>query len=409
MKMDLFKKVEEFTIVEDYKKLGVYPYFHALETKQDIVVTMEGKRRIMIGSNNYLGLTGDQRVIDAGVDALKKFGSGVSGSRFLNGTLTSHVQLENELAAFLNKDACVTFSTGFQSNLGIISAICGRNDLIFCDRENHASIYDGAKLSYATMVRFDHNDMEDLERVLAKADDSKGKLIVTDGVFSMSGDICKLPEIIRLAKKYGARVMVDDAHGFGVLGAHGRGTAEYFNLEKEVDIIMGTFSKSLASLGGYMAADKAVVEYVKHKSRPFIFCAAITPANVACALESLHILKSEPQRPKALLDIAQYVRTNLKAKGVKILENSIAPIIPIYTYTALRTLVACKVLYERGVYVNPVLPPATPEGECLIRTSYTATHTKTLMDEAIAIIVDVLTKLPDTDEELLAYMKNHHE
>jgi 8-amino-7-oxononanoate synthase len=409
MKMDLFKKVEEFTIVEDYKKLGVYPYFHALETKQDIVVTMEGKRRIMIGSNNYLGLTGDQRVIDAGVDALKKFGSGVSGSRFLNGTLTSHVQLENELAAFLNKDACVTFSTGFQSNLGIISAICGRNDLIFCDRENHASIYDGAKLSYATMVRFDHNDMEDLERVLAKADDSKGKLIVTDGVFSMSGDICKLPEIIRLAKKYGARVMVDDAHGFGVLGAHGRGTAEYFNLEKEVDIIMGTFSKSLASLGGYMAADKAVVEYVKHKSRPFIFCAAITPANVACALESLHILKNEPQRPKALLDIAQYVRTNLKAKGVKILENSIAPIIPIYTYTALRTLVACKVLYERGVYVNPVLPPATPEGECLIRTSYTATHTKALMDEAIAIIVDVLTKLPDTDEELLAYMKNHHE
>lgn len=409
MKMDLFKKVEEFTIVEDYKKLGVYPYFHALETKQDIVVTMEGKRRIMIGSNNYLGLTGDQRVIDAGVDALKKFGSGVSGSRFLNGTLTSHVQLENELAAFLNKDACVTFSTGFQSNLGIISAICGRNDLIFCDRENHASIYDGAKLSYATMVRYDHNDMEDLERVLAKADDSKGKLIVTDGVFSMSGDICKLPEIIRLAKKYGARVMVDDAHGFGVLGAHGRGTAEYFNLEKEVDIIMGTFSKSLASLGGYMAADKAVVEFVKHKSRPFIFCAAITPANVACALESLHILKSEPQRPKALLDIAQYVRTNLKAKGVKILENSIAPIIPIYTYTALRTLVACKVLYERGVYVNPVLPPATPEGECLIRTSYTATHTKALMDEAIAIIVDVLTKLPDTDEELLAYMKNHHE
>ena len=409
MKMDLFKKVEEFTIVEDYKKLGVYPYFHALETKQDIVVTMEGKRRIMIGSNNYLGLTGDQRVIDAGVDALKKFGSGVSGSRFLNGTLTSHVQLENELAAFLNKDACVTFSTGFQSNLGIISAICGRNDLIFCDRENHASIYDGAKLSYATMVRYDHNDMEDLERVLAKADDSKGKLIVTDGVFSMSGDICKLPEIIRLAKKYGARVMVDDAHGFGVLGAHGRGTAEYFNLEKEVDIIMGTFSKSLASLGGYMAADKAVVEYVKHKSRPFIFCAAITPANVACALESLHILKSEPQRPKALLDIAQYVRTNLKAKGVKILENSIAPIIPIYTYTALRTLVACKVLYERGVYVKPVLPPAPPEGECLIRTSYTATHTIALMDEAIAIIVDVLTKLPDTDEELLAYMKNHHE
>lgn len=407
--MDLFKKVEEFTIVEDYKKIGVYPYFHALETKQDIEVTMEGKRRIMIGSNNYLGLTGDKRVIEAGMKAIEKFGSGVSGSRFLNGTLTTHVELETELARFLNKEACVTFSTGFQSNLGIISAICGRNDLIFCDRENHASIYDGAKLSYATMVRFHHNDMVDLERVLAAADESKGKLIVTDGVFSMSGDICNLPEIVRLAKKYGARVMVDDAHGFGVLGKRGRGTAEYFGLESEVDIIMGTFSKSLASLGGYMVANRDVVEFVKHKSRPFIFCAAITPANVACALESLKILENEPARPKALLDIAQYVRTNLKAKGIKILENSIAPIIPIYTYTALRTLVACKVLYERGVYVNPVLPPATPEGECLIRTSYTATHTKALMDEAINIIVDVLSNLPDSEEELLTYMKNHHE
>lgn len=407
--MDLFKKIEEFTIVEDYKKIGVYPYFHALETKQDIEVTMEGKRRIMIGSNNYLGLTGDKRVIDAGVKAIQSFGSGVSGSRFLNGTLTSHVELENELAAFLHKEACVTFSTGFQSNLGIISAICGRNDLIFCDRENHASIYDGAKLSYATMIRYHHNDMADLERVLAAADDSKGKLIVTDGVFSMSGDICNLPEIVKLAKKYGARVMVDDAHGFGVLGAKGRGTAEYFGLENEVDIIMGTFSKSLASLGGYMVADREVVEYVKHKSRPFIFCAAITPANVACARESLRILINEPERPKALLNIAEYVRKNLKSRGIKILENSIAPIIPIYTYTALRTLVACKVLYERGVYVNPVLPPATPEGECLIRTSYTATHTQKLMDEAIDIIVEVLSNLPENEEELLTYMQNHHE
>ena len=223
--------------------------------------------------------------------------------------------LEKELAEFLNKEACVTFSTGFQSNLGIISAIAGRNDLIFCDRENHASIYDGARLSYAEMVRYHHNDMEDLEKKLAKADPNKGKLIVTDGVFSMSGDICKLPEIVKLAKRYDARVMVDDAHGFGVLGAHGRGTAEYFGLENEVDIIMGTFSKSLASLGGYMVADKRVVEFVKHKSRPFIFCAAITPANAATALEALRILKQEPERPKALLNIAKYVREDLKAKG----------------------------------------------------------------------------------------------
>jgi len=406
--MDLFKKCEEFTTVEEYKALGVYPYFHALETKQDIEVVMEGDRKIMIGSNNYLGLTGDPRVIRAGIAALSEFGSRVSGSRFLNGTLTTHVRLEKELAEFLHKEACVTFSTGFQTNLGIISAIAGRNDLVFSDRENHASIYDGVKLSYATLVRYKHNDMEDLEKCLAEADPTKGFLIVTDGVFSMSGDICKLPDIVRLAKQYGARVMIDDAHGFGVLGERGRGTAEYFGLEKDVDIIMGTFSKSLASLGGYMVADRQVVEFVKHKSRPFIFCAAITPANAACALEALHILEAEPERPKALLDIAAYTRAGLKARGVKIIENSIVPIIPIYTFSALRTLVACKVLFERGVYVNPVLPPATPEGECLIRTSYTATHTKALMDEAVGIIADVLRSLPEKDEELLDLLHSHH-
>ncbi len=407
--MDLFKKCDEFTIVDEYKALGVYPYFHALETKQDIEVTMEGHRKIMIGSNNYLGLTGHPRVMEAGVKAIQEFGSGVSGSRFLNGTLTTHIELEKELAKFLNKEACVTFSTGFQSNLGILSAIAGRNDLVFSDRENHASIYDGIRLSYATMVRYKHNDMEDLEKELAKSDPEKGKLIVTDGVFSMSGDICNLPEIVRLAKKYGARVMVDDAHGFGVLGKHGRGTAEYFNLEDDVDIIMGTFSKSLASLGGYMVANRSVVEYVKHKSRPFIFCAAITPANAACALEALRVLQDEPQRPKALLEISAYMRNKLISYGLKIMDNSIAPIIPIYTYTLARTLVACKLLFERGVYVNPVLPPATPEGECLIRTSYTSTHTKALMDEAAQIIYEVLSSLPESDEELMAMLHKGHE
>ncbi len=406
--MDLFKKCDDFKAVQEAKALGIYPYFHALESKQDIVVSMEGKREIMMGSNNYLGLTGDQRVIDAGVDAMKEFGSGVSGSRFLNGTLTTHVTLEKELAEFLHKEDCVTFSTGFQTNLGIISAIATRSDLIFCDRENHASIYDGAKLSYAKMVRYHHNDMEDLELQLKTADPEKGKLIVTDGVFSMSGDIANLPEIVRLAKKYGARVMVDDAHGFGVLGPNGRGTAEYFGLEDEVDIIMGTFSKSLASLGGYMVADHKVVDYVKHKSRPFIFCAAITPANAATALEALRILKSEPERPQALLDIAAYVKQGLKNKGINIVENSIVPIIPIYTYGYLRTLTACKELFERGVYVNPVLPPAAPEGECMIRTSYTATHTKELMDEAIHIIVEVLNEIPETDEEVLTYLEKKH-
>jgi 8-amino-7-oxononanoate synthase len=407
--MDLFKKCEEFTTVKEFKALGVYPYFHALETKQDIEVIMEGHRKIMIGSNNYLGLTGDPRVIKAGIEAFEAFGSGVSGSRFLNGTLTTHITLEAELAEFLHKEACCTFSTGFQTNLGIISAIAGRNDLIFCDRENHASIYDGARLSFATLVRYKHNDMEDLEIELKNANPEKGKLIVTDGVFSMSGDICLLPEIVKLAKKYGARVMVDDAHGFGVLGKTGRGTAEYFGLEKEVDIIMGTFSKSLASLGGYMVADEEVVEYVKHKSRPFIFAAAITPANAATALAALRILKEEPERATALLDIAKYVRMQLKAKGLPILEHSIVPIIPIYTYTMLRTLVACKMLYDRGVYVNPVLPPATPEGECLIRTSYTSTHTKALMDEAVNIISEVLHSLPESDEELMDFLEKANE
>ena len=408
--MDLFKKCEDFTLVEEYQKIGIYPYFHALETKQDIEVTMEGHRKIMIGSNNYLGLTGDERIIQAGVKAIQEFGSGVSGSRFLNGTLTTHLELEKELAEFLNKEACVTFSTGFQSNLGIISAIAGRNDIIFCDRENHASIYDGARLSFASMVRYKHNDMADLERALQDADPNKGKLIVTDGVFSMSGDLCNLPEIVRLAKQYGARVMVDDAHGLGVLGEKGRGTAEYFGLEDDVDIIMGTFSKSLASLGGYMVANANVVNYVKHKSRPFIFCAAITPANAATALEALRILRNEPERPKALLDIAKYVREKLTQEGLEIIHNdSIAPIIPIYTYSQLRTLVACKLLYDRGVYVNPVLPPATPEGECLIRTSYTSTHTKELMDEAVGIIADVLKSLPEKDEELMAFLEKAYE
>lgn len=405
--MDLFKKCYNYDLSKKYKDLGVYPYFHALETKQDIEVVMEGKRRIMIGSNNYLGLTGDPRIIDAGVKAIKQFGSGVSGSRFLNGTLTVHEELEGELANFLHKEACLTFSTGYQTNLGIISAIAGRNDLIFCDRENHASIYDGARLSFGKLVRYKHQDMEDLETKLKNADSEQGKLIVTDGVFSMTGDIAKLPEIVKLAKKYQARVMVDDAHGFGVLGKNGRGTAEYFDLEDEVDIIMGTFSKSLASLGGYMAASNEVVEFVKHNSRPFIFCAAITPANAMTALEALRILKKEPERPKRLLEIAGYVRKGLKNKGLEIIDHSIVPIIPIYTYSFLRTLVACKLLYEKGVYVNPVLPPAAPEGECLIRTSYTSTHTYELMDEAIDIIVEVLNNLPEDDEALLKVLKDN--
>lgn len=358
----------------------------------------------MIGSNNYLGLTGDKRVIDATVKAVKKYGSGVSGSRFLNGTLTLHLDLEKELAEFMEKDAALTFPSGFQSTLAIISAIAGRDDIIFSDRENHACIYDGIRLSFASSVRYNHNDMKHLEQLLQEADPKAGKLIVTDGIFSMSGDIAKLPEIVALAKKYGARVMVDDAHSFGVLGAKGRGTAEYFGLHEEVDMIMSTFSKSLASIGGFMVGKKEVVNYIKHKSRPFIFSAALTPASTASALAALRILKKEPQRPKALLDIAAYARKKMLEKKLPLANDTITPIIPIYTYTMMRTFVIAKLLYKHGVYVNPVIPPAAPEGQCLIRTSYTATHTKALIDEAVEIIDEVLKKVPMDEKALMSML-----
>ncbi len=394
--MDLFKKCSESDVVKQAKEKGIYPYFHKLETKQGPEVVMEGKKIIMIGSNNYLGLTSNQEVIEAGVKALEKYGSGCSGSRFLNGTLDIHVELEKELAEFLHKEDAVTFSTGFQSNLGIISAIAGRTDYILCDKENHASIYDGCRLSFARMLRYEHSDMEDLERQLKTVPETAGILIVTDGVFSMGGDVCKLPEIVRLAKKYGARVMVDDAHGLGVLGKHGRGTAEYFGLEDEVDIYMGTFSKSLASIGGYMAAKKEVCEYVRHVSRPFIFCASITPASVACARKALEILKREPERVARLREISDYMRQNLRSRGVEIMENKEGtPIIPVYTYGNVRTFTACKLLFDDGVYVNSTVSPAVPVGKSLLRTSYMATHTEEEMDIAADKIKAVLDKVRD--------------
>jgi 8-amino-7-oxononanoate synthase len=389
--MDLFKKCYDFTQVKEAVEAGIYPYFHALQSGQDTVVSMEGRRTIMIGSNNYLGLTSDPRVKEAAIKAVEKYGSGCSGSRFLNGTLDLHLELENALAEFLHKEACITFSTGFQSNLGIISAIAGRNDVILCDKENHASIYDACRLSYATMIRYKHSDMEDLEKALKEIPESKGILIVTDGVFSMGGEICKLPQIVELAKKYGARVMVDDAHGLGVLGEHGRGTAEHFGLEDEVDILMGTFSKSLASLGGYMAASADVISYVKHTSRPFIFSASIPPSNVASALCALDILKKEPQRVRNLKDIADYMRGLLRERNIPLNETE-TPIIPIMTYDDTRTFILCRELLNEGVYVNPVISPAVPQGFSMIRTSYTATHTRELMDEAADIFAKVFSK-----------------
>ena len=390
--MPLFKKCEEYVYIRELVDKGIYPYFHELESKQDIEVMREGERRIMLVSNNYLGLTVNQEVIDAGVEAMKKYGTGCSGSRFLNGTLDLHNKLERELADFLGTEDCVTFSTGFQSNLGIISAICGRQDYIFNDRENHASIYDGCKLSYAKVTRYRHNDMADLEKRLAETPTDAGKLIVTDGVFSMSGDICRLPDIAELAHKYKARVMVDDAHGLGVIGKGGRGTASYFGLEKEVDITMGTFSKSLASLGGYMVASAKVCEYVRHNSRPFIFSASLTPASCATARAALKVIREHPEIVERLGDLAEYYRDGLAARGVPTVkaENKRIPIIPIYTYDAERTLLISKKLFEEGVYVNPVLPPATAPTECLLRTSLMATHTESVLDEAMDIIARVV-------------------
>ena len=386
--MDLFDKhLNENAVIA--RERGIYPYFHELESRQDVEVVMEGKRRIMLGSNNYLGLTVHPRVVEAGVQALREYGSGCSGSRFLNGTLTLHTSLERELADFLGKEAVMTFSTGFQSNLGIISAICGKNDYVICDRENHASIYDGCKLSYATMLRYRHNDMEHLEKCLQRVPDTAGVLIVTDGVFSMGGDIANLPEIVRLAKAYGARVMVDDAHGLGVLGNGGRGTADYFGLADDVDIIMGTFSKSLASIGGFMAASERIVDYVRHASRPYIFCASIPPASAATAREALRILREQPELPARLHALSMYMRSGLKSRGIAI-RDSETPIIPIYTYDVFTTLETAKELYDEGVYVNPVLTPATPATKCLLRTSYMATHTEALLDEALDVIERVV-------------------
>ncbi|HHW49044.1 MAG TPA: aminotransferase class I/II-fold pyridoxal phosphate-dependent enzyme [Clostridiaceae bacterium] len=389
--MDIFQKCYDYTDAKEVMKAGIYPYFHALETGQDTEVIINGKRTIMIGSNNYLGLTSDPRVIEAAHKALDKYGSGCSGSRFLNGTLDLHLELEKKLASFLHKDAVITFSTGFQTNLGIISAIAGRNDYIICDNANHASIIDGCRLSFAKVIKYEHNNMEDLERVLSNIPENCGKLIVVDGVFSMEGDICNLPEIVRLKKKYGARLLVDDAHGLGVLGEHGRGTGEHFGLEDEVDIIMCTFSKSLASLGGCMAASEDVVHYVKHVSRPFIFSASIPPANAAAALEALRILEAEPERIKRLHGNANYMREGFKKLGITIIEST-TPIIPVMTWENERTFVITKALLDEGVYVNPVISPAVKPGHCLLRTSYTATHTKEQLDFALGKFEKVMSK-----------------
>lgn len=387
--MDLFEKCYEFTDAKEAIASGLYPYFHQLQTGQDTEVTMSNKEQVlMIGSNNYLGLTSDPRVKQAAIEATEKYGSGCSGSRFLNGTLDLHVTLENELARFMRKESALLFSAGFLANLGIISAIAARGDYILCDRANHASIYDGCRLSFAKMLKYEHNDMNDLEKLLQKLGPDSAKLIITDGVFSMEGALANLPGIVRLARKYNARILVDDAHGIGVLGKNGRGTAEYFGLEDEIDLIMGTFSKSFASLGGFLVASEPVCHYVQHVSRPLIFTASMTPASTSAALKSLEIIENEPERRRHLLKIAEQFRTGLKELGFTINEG-ITPIIPVLVGDMNKTFYACKVLFEHGVYVNPVVAPAVSPNATMIRTSLTATHTEKQIERALQIFTQV--------------------
>ncbi|HHZ19096.1 MAG TPA: aminotransferase class I/II-fold pyridoxal phosphate-dependent enzyme [Firmicutes bacterium] len=387
--MDLFTKCHEFTAAKELSAIGLYPYFHELQTGQDTEVTMSHRENVlMIGSNNYLGLTSDPRVKQAAIDAVKKYGSGCSGSRFLNGTLDLHTQLEKELAEFMGFESALLFSTGFQSNLGIISAIASKGDYILCDRLNHASIYDGCRLSFAKTLKYEHNDMNDLERLLKNLGPDVGKLIVTDGVFSMEGDLANLPVICELARKYNARVMVDDAHGIGVLGKNGRGTAEYLGVEDQVDLIMGTFSKSFASLGGFVAAPEVVCHYIKHTSRPLIFSASMTPAAVASVLASLEIIRTEPERREHLSQLSQYFQAGLEKLGFKI-KKGITPIVPVWVGDMNKTFLACKMLFDEGVYVNPVVAPAVPPDSTMIRTSLTATHTFAQLDRALVAFAKV--------------------
>jgi 8-amino-7-oxononanoate synthase len=379
---DIFDKCSRFEKAKELISQGIYPYFRVIESPQDPEIIMNGRRMIMIGSNNYLGLTNHPKVKEAAIEAIRKYGTGCAGSRFLNGTLTIHVDLEEKLARFMGKEAALIFSTGFQVNLGVISSLVGKDDVVIIDKMDHASIIDGCRLSFGEVKKFRHNDMNDLERVL-REHESKDKLVVVDGVFSMEGDIARLPEIIALTKKYGARVMVDDAHGIGVLGQTGRGTAEHFGLEDDIDLIMGTYSKSLASIGGFIAGSADVIHFIKHTARPLIFSASPPPASVASVSAALDIIENEPERRKAL-----WRNTNKMFKGFNELGFEVGPsqtpIIPIVVGDSENAFLMAMMLEEEGVFANVAVSPAVPNGRALIRTSYMATHTEEQLDRVLA-------------------------
>ncbi|MEX0662009.1 MAG: aminotransferase class I/II-fold pyridoxal phosphate-dependent enzyme [Balneolaceae bacterium] len=378
----IFNKAYNFTKADEIKEMGLYPYFKPLQATDGNTVQIDGREVIMAGSNNYLGLTNDPRTIKAAQDVLNIYGTGCTGSRYLNGTLDLHLELEEKLAVFMGKESCVLFSTGYQTNEGSIQTIAGRNDIIFSDRDNHACIVVGTQASNAKTVRYRHNDIDHLRSLMAKADPNAGKIIVTDGVFSMSGVIAKVPELVEVAKEFGAGLYLDDAHAIGVIGDGGRGSASVFDLTDQVDLISGTFSKSFASLGGFLVGDREVIEYIRHHSPAHIFSASMPPANVATVLKSLEILQEEPWRLKRLEEISDYMRTELKNLGFNVWSSQ-TPIIPVVIGDLFDCFKFWKDLFEAGVYSNAVVPPAVPQGQALLRTSYMATHTDEQLDRIL--------------------------
>lgn len=379
---DILEKCDKFTRAKELMSVGLYPYFRVIESAQDPEVFINGRRMIMVGSNNYLGLSNHPKVKEAAIEAIRQYGTGCAGSRFLNGTLNMHVELERKLARFIRKDAALVFSTGFQVNLGVISALVGKGDVVIIDKMDHASIIDGCRLSYGEVRKFRHNDMADLERVLQQ-NEGRRKLIVVDGVFSMEGDVVNLPEVVKLAKAYGARLMVDDAHGIGVMGKTGRGTAEHFGLEEEVDLIMGTYSKSLASIGGFIAGSEEVIHYIKHFARSLMFSASPPPASVAAVSAAVDIIENEPDRIERLWKNTRKMLKGFKALGFSV-GPSETPIIPILVGGDEVAFKMAMMLQDEGVFANVAVSPAVPEGKALIRTSYMATHTEEQLDKVLS-------------------------
>ena len=384
----LQERYKNYREPQKFMEAGVYPYFRAITSKQGTEVEMEGHRVLMFGSNAYTGLTGDERVINAAKAALDRYGSGCAGSRFLNGTLDLHVQLEKELAEFMDKDDCLCFSTGFSVNSGVISMVVGRGDYIICDDRDHASIVEGRRLSFAKPLHYKHNDMDDLENILKGLPHEAVKLIVVDGVFSMEGDLCKLPKLVELKHKYNCSLMVDEAHGLGVFGKQGRGVCDHFGLTHEVDLIMGTFSKSMASIGGFIAGDKDTINYLRHTCRTYIFSASNTPAATAAAMEALHIMKSEPERIEQLWKVTNYALRRFREEGFEIGETE-SPIIPLYVHDIDKTFLVTKLAFDAGVFINPVIPPACAPQDTLVRFALMATHT----EEQVERGVQALTKI----------------